>query len=823
DAPARRWFPKEGGDERPSRARGLPRADRGAADPAPRAGKKAESERRPRERRGRRRPSRRRARAGNAPLPPAPQTPAAARGEGERERARRRGPLRRTRAAPTARRRPIGERGGASGAGAAGDFRQQHGGGGGGRRGPGGAAATRPIGAAFGRRRVPGVRVGARRERAGGARRPGPARPGLPRAVGPRPPRRPPGRLPAATRRLAPFTRMSVSRALLREPSAAPAVAADDASGPDSSMLRRRVYIGILNSEDEEIFNNEEHEYASKKRKKDHFNSDTNTQCKNTSCFYREKWIYVHKESTKERHGYCTLGEAFNRLDFSSAIQDVRRFDYVVKLLQLIAKSQLTSLSGVAQKNYFNVLDKIVQKEARVPPRGTQCTAQGAGFWATGRSCLLGLQLGLWAAGLKGLALSTPGLSFLSALDGQWGHGAAGAHVACGDSEGHAPATHRWREHGPPCTRTAWPGLGGHVTACHTLAGMRTSPPPTLTSRRPRVAPPGVACPRVWPVPRPCWAGAGCLCPPCGVVALSGRWLCPGCGAPRPRRRPSHVGSVVAVLADHQNPRLVKGLLRDLSTTLCLLLRGVGRSVLVGSVDVWGCRLEAVLTWQQQLQSLQMTEVGSGHGVAGSGASRGRGRETGAPSFQVRVGSRGRLVEDQPAPRGPGAGGPGCMRCRVPGAPLSTRAWAQSHRAFPQQQVSTGLTLSDLPVHTLNDILYRLSDGWDVVTLGQVSPTLHALSEDRRLWKTLCKYHFAEQQFCRHLILSEKGHVEWKLMYFVLRKRYPPREQYGDTLHFCRHCGLLFWKDSGHPCTAADPASCFTPVSPQHFIDLFKF
>lgn len=32
------------------------------------------------------------------------------------------------------------------------------------------------------------------------------------------------------------------------------------------------------------------------------------------------------------------------------------------QLLQLIAKSQLTSLSGVAQKNYFNILDKIVQK-----------------------------------------------------------------------------------------------------------------------------------------------------------------------------------------------------------------------------------------------------------------------------------------------------------------------------------------------------------------------------------------------------------------------------------------------------------------------------
>ncbi|XP_051025544.1 F-box only protein 25 isoform X1 [Acomys russatus] len=321
----------------------------------------------------------------------------------------------------------------------------------------------------------------------------------------------------------------------------------------------------ILNSGEEEIFNNE-CEYAAKKRKKEHSGNDTAAHS-----FYREKWIYVHKESTKERHGYCTLGEAFNRLDFSSAIQDIRRFTYVVKLLQLIAKSQLTSLSGVAQKNYFNILDKIVQK----------------------------------------------------------------------------------------------------------------------------------------------------------------------------------------VLDDHQNPRLIKDLLQDLSSTLCILIRGVGKSVLVGNINIWICRLETVLNWQQQLQNLQMTK-----------------------------------------------------------------------------QANPGLTLSDLPLHMLNNILYRFSDGWDIVTLGQVTPTLYMLSEDRRLWKKLCQYHFAEKQFCRHLILSEKGHIEWKLMYFTLQKYYPTKEQYGDTLHFCRHCSILFWKDyhlawllkdSGHPCTAADPDSCFTPVSPEHFIDLFKF
>lgn len=53
----------------------------------------------------------------------------------------------------------------------------------------------------------------------------------------------------------------------------------------------------------------------------------------------------------------------------------------------------------------------------------------------------------------------------------------------------------------------------------------------------------------------------------------------------------------------------------------------------------------------------------------------------------------------------------------------------------------------------LNNILYRFSDGWDIVTLGQVTPTLYMLSEDRRLWKRLCQYHFAEKQVSGPLAL----------------------------------------------------------------------
>ncbi|XP_046877436.1 F-box only protein 25 isoform X2 [Hypomesus transpacificus] len=307
----------------------------------------------------------------------------------------------------------------------------------------------------------------------------------------------------------------------------------------------------------ENLFVGDMCEVAAKKRKKNFYNNNTKSQF-----VYKEKWIYVQKESTRERHGYCTLGEAFNRLDFSSAIQDIRRFNYVAKLLQLIARSQLPSLSGAAQKNYFNVLEKIVRK----------------------------------------------------------------------------------------------------------------------------------------------------------------------------------------VLEDQQNPRLIKELLQDLSSTLCILTRGMGKSVLVGNINIWVCRLETILNWQQQLNNLQI-------------------------------------------PR----------------------------------QLSNRMTLSDLPLHMQSNILYKFSDACDIINLGQATPTLHMLSEDWHLWKKLCQFHFTEKQVCGHVILSERGHVDWKLMYFTLQKYHPKKEQYGDTLHFCRHCSILFWKDSGHPCTANDPDNCLTPVSPQHFIDLFKF
>jgi len=56
------------------------------------------------------------------------------------------------------------------------------------------------------------------------------------------------------------------------------------------------------------------------------------------------------------------------------------------------------------------------------------------------------------------------------------------------------------------------------------------------------------------------------------------------------------------------------------------------------------------------------------------------------------------------------------------------------------------MCLTALPdsLHLL--IMRRLSDGRDLVSLGQVSPELGVLAQDRLLWKRLCHYHFTERQ-----------------------------------------------------------------------------
>lgn len=62
--------------------------------------------------------------------------------------------------------------------------------------------------------------------------------------------------------------------------------------------------------------------------------------------------------------GFNGLSDAFKRLDFRSAVHDVRRFNYICKLLDLLITQKMTMLSGCAQKVLFNMLEEVAYQGA---------------------------------------------------------------------------------------------------------------------------------------------------------------------------------------------------------------------------------------------------------------------------------------------------------------------------------------------------------------------------------------------------------------------------------------------------------------------------
>ncbi len=64
------------------------------------------------------------------------------------------------------------------------------------------------------------------------------------------------------------------------------------------------------------------------------------------------------------------------------------------------------------------------------------------------------------------------------------------------------------------------------------------------------------------------------------------------------------------------------------------------------------------------------------------------------------------------------------------------------------------LTLSDLPLHMQNNILYKFSDACDIINLGQATPTLHMLSEDWHLWKKLCQFILLRNRWGNKILIS---------------------------------------------------------------------
>ncbi|CAG9087386.1 unnamed protein product [Plutella xylostella] len=74
---------------------------------------------------------------------------------------------------------------------------------------------------------------------------------------------------------------------------------------------------------------------------------------------------HITIKCTREIAGFNGLSEAVRRLDFSSAVRDVRRFNYICALLNLLVGGQkLTHLPGAAQKLLLSMLEEVAHQVA---------------------------------------------------------------------------------------------------------------------------------------------------------------------------------------------------------------------------------------------------------------------------------------------------------------------------------------------------------------------------------------------------------------------------------------------------------------------------
>lgn len=76
-----------------------------------------------------------------------------------------------------------------------------------------------------------------------------------------------------------------------------------------------------------------------------------------------EEWIphcFVKTNRSKEFIGCTSMSEAFHRLDLARAVADVRRFNYVCKVVQILVTEKLQNLSGTARKHLLSIIQTIV-------------------------------------------------------------------------------------------------------------------------------------------------------------------------------------------------------------------------------------------------------------------------------------------------------------------------------------------------------------------------------------------------------------------------------------------------------------------------------
>jgi F-box protein 25/32 len=108
-------------------------------------------------------------------------------------------------------------------------------------------------------------------------------------------------------------------------------------------------------------------------------------------------------------------------------------------------------------------------------------------------------------------------------------------------------------------------------------------------------------------------------------------------------------------------------------------------------------------------------------------------------------------------------------------------------------------TFECLPIEIYYEILRRLDNGLDLIHIGMSNSNFYRVIDERMLWRQLCVYHFLDRKIdTRHCLdrlqLHDDHDIDWKRMFFKLKRSYGLRQVYAEIIRQCQSCKTLFWQ-----------------------------
>ncbi|CAF1054530.1 unnamed protein product [Adineta ricciae] len=142
-------------------------------------------------------------------------------------------------------------------------------------------------------------------------------------------------------------------------------------------------------------------------------------------------------------------------------------------------------------------------------------------------------------------------------------------------------------------------------------------------------------------------------------------------------------------------------------------------------------------------------------------------------------------------------------------------------------------TFNCLPTEIQREIVRKLDNGIDLINFGMINSSLHRLTQELLLWKQLCLYHFGDETqsddkmgdkilglLRRQSKDFDKENIDWKKVYFKLKRQHGLREVYADMIHQCQLCKNLFWQDCDHSCLYETRTPSSKSITPRKLVNM---